>query len=82
MSIFRYAKNGQLTIAGFSDPIHDPTDNDRKLWLPDDENPPKDLDMEMARFLLAQVADQFCDLLHQEKDAQEQNMNEGSCSTL
>lgn len=37
----------------------------------------EDLDLEMAHRLLRQVGDQFCDLLHQEKDALQQHMAEG-----
>lgn len=72
----RYTKNGQLAIAGFSDPHKDPTSDDLRLWMPDVENPPSDLDLNMSRFLLAQVADQFCDLLQQEKEAIAQHMSD------
>ncbi|XP_063708531.1 lysine-specific demethylase 3A isoform X2 [Culicoides brevitarsis] len=72
----KYNKNGQLAIAGFSDPIHDPKEDDLKLWVPDVDSPPPDLDLQVARFLLAQVADQFCDLLHQEKEALKENMSD------
>lgn len=36
-----------------------------------------DLDLEMAHRLLRQVGDQFCDLLHQEKDALQEHVAEG-----
>lgn len=36
-----------------------------------------DLDLETAHRLLRQVGDQFCDLLHQEKDALQEHMAEG-----
>ncbi|XP_031620510.1 lysine-specific demethylase 3A isoform X2 [Contarinia nasturtii] len=71
----RYTKSGLLAIAGFCDPHKDPTEDDLKLWMPDSENPPKDLDLIQARFLLAKVADQFCDLYHQEKMAMPENMS-------
>ena len=48
-----------------------------KLWLPIPDNPPADLDLEMSRFLLAQVGDQFCDLLEQEKESLAVHMSEG-----
>jgi len=57
-----------LTIAGFSQP-QDASEEDLKLWLPSEE-PPKDLDVETAKFLIAHVGDQFCDLVKQEKEAQ------------
>ncbi|XP_059612065.1 probable JmjC domain-containing histone demethylation protein 2C isoform X2 [Phlebotomus argentipes] len=70
----RYTKNGQLAIAGFSDPYKDPKEEDLKLWIPDADSPPSVLDLQGARFLLAYVADQFCDLVHQEKEAMAEHM--------
>ncbi|ERL87714.1 hypothetical protein D910_05104, partial [Dendroctonus ponderosae] len=72
----RYTKNNQLAIAGFSDPHKDAMEEDIKLWLPNTENPPGDLDMDTSRFLLTQVGDHFCDLLVQEKEAHEEHMSE------
>lgn len=72
----RYTKNGQLAIAGFSDPHKDPSDEDLKLWTPDANNPPTDLDLYQSRFLLSQVADQFCDLLQQEREAMAEHLND------
>ncbi|EEB18344.1 JmjC domain-containing histone demethylation protein 2B, putative [Pediculus humanus corporis] len=72
----RYTKNGQLAIAGFSDPHTDPSEEDLKLWLPSPDKPPADLDLVMSRFLLQQVGDQFCDLLKQEKEAVSIHMSE------
>lgn len=74
---FRYNKNGQLAIAGFSDPLHDPKEDDLKIWVPDVDGPPPELDLQISRFLLAQVADQFCDLWQQEQEAIKEHMNEG-----
>ncbi|CAG9772614.1 unnamed protein product [Ceutorhynchus assimilis] len=72
----RYTKNGQLAIAGFSDPHKDALEDDIKLWLPNTENPPSDLDLETSKFLLMQVGDHFCDLLVQEKDAHEEHISD------
>lgn len=74
---FRYTKNGQLAIAGFSDPYKDPKEEDLKLWIPDGDSPPCVLDLQGARFLLAYVADQFCDLVQQEKEAMAEHMSDG-----
>ncbi|XP_044259343.1 lysine-specific demethylase 3A [Tribolium madens] len=65
----RYTKNGQLAIAGFSDPHKDALEDDLRLWLPNPEAPPQDLDLETSRFILKQVGDHFCDLFVQEKEA-------------
>ncbi|XP_046625209.1 probable JmjC domain-containing histone demethylation protein 2C isoform X2 [Neodiprion virginianus] len=99
----RYTKNGQLAIAGFSDPHKDASEEDLRLWLPvkdsqeaaglkdekldkndkdkserSDRGDREDLDLEMAHRLLRQVGDQFCDLLHQEKDALQEHVAEAS----
>lgn len=74
VAFLRYTKTGQLAIAGFCDPHKDPTEADLCLWMPDLNNPPRDLDLAQARFLLAKVADQFCDLFIQEKMATPENM--------
>lgn len=76
-NVFRYTKNGLIAIAGFSDPNKDPLEDDLKLWMPDDENPAKDMDLRMSRYLLAQVGDQFCDLYQQEKDAMSHHLSDG-----
>lgn len=72
----RYTKNGQLAIAGFSDPHKDAAEEDLKLWLPLSDSPPPDLDLDMSRLLLHQVGDHFCDLLVQEKDALAEHMSD------
>ncbi|XP_033207104.1 probable JmjC domain-containing histone demethylation protein 2C isoform X3 [Belonocnema kinseyi] len=89
----RYTKNGQLAIAGFSDPHKDASDEDLWLWSSEknveskeeksgknekdkEKGEREDLDLEMAHRLLCQVGDQFCDLLHQEKDALKEHMVE------
>lgn len=64
-------------MAGFSDPMHDPKEEDLKLWIPDCDTPPSELDLQISRFLLAQVADQFCDLWKQEQQAIKEHMNDG-----
>uniref|UniRef100_A0A0A9WZN2 [histone H3]-dimethyl-L-lysine(9) demethylase n=2 Tax=Lygus hesperus TaxID=30085 RepID=A0A0A9WZN2_LYGHE len=71
----RYTKNGQLAIAGFSDPHRDAMHDDLKLWMPPSDGA-LGLDVEMSKFLLAQVGDQFCDLLLQEKEAITEHMSE------
>lgn len=76
----RYTKTGMLAIAGFCDPYKDPTDEDLKLWMPNATYPPKDLDLIEARFLLAKVADQFCDLFFQEEMAMPENMSSSKCA--
>ncbi|XP_068210806.1 lysine-specific demethylase 3A [Palaemon carinicauda] len=72
----RYTKNGQLAVAGFSDPIKDVSAEDLKLWVPDSDMPPEDLDVDTSKFLLTHVGDQFCDLVEQEKEAMALHMGD------
>lgn len=74
---FRYTRNGLVSSAGFSNPIKDPTIDELKIWMADVEKPTKDLDMMQARYLLEQVADEFCDLYSQEQMAKSMHMSEG-----
>ncbi|KAF2364150.1 JmjC domain [Trinorchestia longiramus] len=70
----RYTKNGQLAVAGFSDPIKDAYGEDLRLWVPDINNPVPDLDIEKSKFLITHVGDQLCDLVQQEKQATQLHM--------
>lgn len=65
-----------LTLPVSNLECYNPQD-DVRLWMPD--TTPSDLEPEMARFLLSQVGDQFCDLIQQETEAQEVNMAKGRC---
>lgn len=73
----RYTRTGLVASAGFSNPITDPTVDDLKIWMAEADKPPKDLDMMQARYLLEQVADEFCDLYSQEQMAKAVHMSEG-----
>lgn len=66
-----------LAIAGFSDPLKDPVEEDINLWMPDDENPPRALQLLQAIYILDQVGDQFCDLISYEKKAKAEHVGEG-----
>lgn len=63
--------------AGFSHPIKDPTKDELNIWMADDNKPAKDLNMMQARYLLEQVADDFCALYSQEQMAKSLHMAEG-----
>jgi len=45
--------------------------------MPDGDSPPPDLDMQMSRFVLLEIGDQFCQLLQQEKEAMSEHMSDG-----
>ncbi|XP_055952912.1 lysine-specific demethylase 3A-like [Argiope bruennichi] len=63
-----FSKTGQIFSAGFSHPS-DATNEHLSLWLPQPQDPPKDLNFETAKSLLEHTGDQFCDLIEQEKEA-------------
>jgi len=52
--------------------------NDKSEKNEKDKGDREDLDLETAHRLLWQVGDQFCDLLHQEKNALQEHMAEGN----
>ncbi|ODM94392.1 Lysine-specific demethylase 3A [Orchesella cincta] len=62
----RYTERGSMTVAGFPD-CREYTEEDLILWMPD--KPPEGLSFELARYLLEEVGDQFCELVKQEKEA-------------
>lgn len=62
----RYTKNLFVRIDGFSHPVDDAGKQELDIWRPNADNPPKDLNLREARFILSQVADRFCDLYSQE----------------
>ena len=81
----RLSKNRIKVNAGFARPS-DASPDEVKLWLPDlsgssSNNSCSDvkrdqLDFHVARFILLQVGDQFCDLMRQEEDAINLHMGE------
>lgn len=67
-----------MAKAGFSDPHRDASEDDLNIWRPNQQNPPKDLNLEEARFILLQVADHFCNLYSQEHAAYLEYMEKSS----
>lgn len=63
-----YSKNGTILNAGFSEPS-EATSEHLNQWLPQLNNPPKDLNFNTAKALVEHIGDQFCDLIEQEKEA-------------
>ena len=58
---------GSFEVAGFLDPETDPTDIDRSLWLPLEDNVPEDLDLDTARFILTHLGKEFCKMVEEEE---------------
>lgn len=54
----------------------DPVEEDVNLWMPDDENPPRALELLQAIYILDEVGDQFCDLISYETNAIAEHMGE------
>lgn len=69
----RYNKNGQMAVAGFSDPKKDPDETDVRLWSPNRDDPPTNLDMKTCNFILTNIARHFCTLLSTEINALNEN---------
>ncbi|KAF8790844.1 probable JmjC domain-containing histone demethylation protein 2C isoform X2 [Argiope bruennichi] len=75
----RYGKNGTILSAGFSEPS-DALEEDLKLWLPPTDIRPQENEIEISKFLLTHIGDQFCDLVEMEREAQK--MHAGSETTV
>ena len=73
----RYAKNGQLCVAGFCDPKRDVLDDDLSLWLKS-ESGQDSLDSEQSLFILENLRFDFDHLLKQERLAVEAHEGEGN----
>ena len=78
----RYAKNGQLCVAGFCDPKKDVTQEDKALWLASAEAAPSNLDDEQSIFLLDNLRVDFDQMLKQERMAVEAHEGEGEITTI
>ena len=64
----RYNQKQALTIAGFSEPT-DAEADDIELWMPSTPTMEPKIDLLMAKYLLTNVGDRFCELVEQEKEA-------------
>lgn len=71
-------KNSQPIVAGFSD-LNDVTPDDNKAWLPQTGVRSSNMNYKVAKFILANIGDQFCNMTMQERAAQTlyQSQNEG-----
>lgn len=63
-----YHKNGTILNAGFSEPSEAMSEH-LNQWLPQLDDPPKDLNLNTSKALIEHIGDQFCDLIEQEKEA-------------
>ncbi|GFR06494.1 lysine-specific demethylase 3A [Trichonephila clavata] len=76
----RYGKNGTILSAGFSEPS-DALEEDLKLWLPPTDTQPHENEIEISKFLLTYVGDQFCNLVEMEREAQKLHVSSESTIT-
>ena len=63
----KFNSKSVVAVAGFSEPSDADVD-DLKLWYPQDA-PSSELSVEMAKYLMQNVGDRFCELVEQEKEA-------------
>ncbi|XP_043191367.1 lysine-specific demethylase 3A-like [Amphibalanus amphitrite] len=71
----RYTRTGQLAVAGFCDPFTDSGGESDRLWRASAAGPPT-MQPEIAKFLLAHVGNQFCDLVSEEEAARRAHMGD------
>lgn len=75
----RYTKSDNSTIAGFCDPLKDPTKDEEGLWMPNPDAPPDKLVLAQALFLLKEVVKQFRDICVEEEMAKIEHMAGSKC---
>ncbi|KAM7360770.1 lysine demethylase 3 [Cochliomyia hominivorax] len=78
----QYTDNGQLLVAGFPNPYIDPTQEEINIWRPDEKTEPTagNMDIQVCRYILLHVGDQFCYLWRQEAEALK--LHENSNNTI
>jgi len=64
----KYNKTSHIVVAGFSD-LDDAQESDKTLWLPQTSENPNNLSYSVAKFIIANVGTEFCDLVMQERAA-------------
>uniref|UniRef100_T1IIC8 [histone H3]-dimethyl-L-lysine(9) demethylase n=1 Tax=Strigamia maritima TaxID=126957 RepID=T1IIC8_STRMM len=64
----KISKTATMANDGFADP-NSVSKEDLKLWLPQPDDPPRDLDLSTSKFILTHVGNQFCGLVQQEQEA-------------
>lgn len=67
----QYTKDGELLVTGFPNPYTAPTQEDINIWRPDEHTEPTagNMDIQVCRYILLHVGDQFCYLWRQEAEA-------------
>lgn len=76
----QYTESGQLLVAGFPNPYIDPTQEEINIWRPDENTEPTagNMDIQVCRYILLHVGDQFCYLWRQEAEALKLHENPNS----
>ena len=74
----KYAKNGQVCVAGFCDPNRDYSKEDDALWNVSPESVPKNLTTDQANFLIENIRTDFDLIVKQERRAVELHSGEGT----
>ena len=73
----KYAKNGQVCVAGFCDPDRDYGKDDIDVWNVSQKSAPKNLTVEMAKYLLENTRTDFDLIIQQERRAVKLHSGEG-----
>ena len=73
----KYAKNGQVCVAGFCDPDRDYGKDDIDVWNVSPKSSPKNLTIEKAKYLLENIRTDFDLIIQQERRAVKLHSGEG-----
>ena len=74
----KYAKNGQVCVAGFCDPNRDYSKEDDALWNISPKSAPKNLTADQAKYLIENTRTDFDLIIKQERRAVELHSGEGN----
>ena len=63
-----YQELSEFESAGFLDPFKDPTESDCSLWEVSEDHLHPNVDIDIAKFILEQAGDEFCNMIHDEEN--------------
>ena len=73
-----YQEISEFESAGFLDPFKDPTEADCSLWETSDEHLHPDITVDIAKFILKEAGDEFCNMIYDEESAIQEFIQERS----
>ena len=73
-----YQEISEFESAGFLDPFKDPSEADCSLWETSDEHLHPEITVDIAKFILKEAGDEFCNMIHDEENVIQEFLQERS----